>query len=89
MQYSWAGGKLIHEKNQKQKSRDTVPLNLYHYKAIKEHFTSCNQVESFGWALQGSLWTVNSEHITVNYGCGEGGKMPRTAVPNKIAFTSI
>jgi hypothetical protein len=29
MRYSGAGGKLIHEKNQKQKkSRDTVPLNL-------------------------------------------------------------
>ncbi len=27
MGYSGAGGKLIHEKNQKQKSRDTVPLN--------------------------------------------------------------
>jgi hypothetical protein len=26
MEYSGAGGKLIHEKNQKQKSRDTVPL---------------------------------------------------------------
>ncbi len=26
MGYSGAGGKLIHEKNQKQKSRDTVPL---------------------------------------------------------------
>ena len=26
MGYSVAGGKLIHEKNQKQKSRDTVPL---------------------------------------------------------------
>ncbi len=26
MGYSWAGGKLTHEKNQKQKSRDTVPL---------------------------------------------------------------
>jgi hypothetical protein len=31
-----AGGKLIHEKNQKQKSRDTVPL-----KALK------NKVKSF------------------------------------------
>ena len=28
MEYSGAGGKLIHEKNQKQKSRDTVPLTL-------------------------------------------------------------
>jgi hypothetical protein len=28
MGYSGAGGKLIHEKNQKQKSRDTVPLTL-------------------------------------------------------------
>ncbi len=27
MQYSGAGGKLIHQKNLKQKSRDTVPLN--------------------------------------------------------------
>ncbi len=27
MQYSGAGGKLIHQKNQKQKSRDTVPLS--------------------------------------------------------------
>jgi hypothetical protein len=27
MGYSGAGGKLIHEKNQKQKFRDTVPLN--------------------------------------------------------------
>ncbi len=27
MEYSGAGGKLIHEINQKQKSRDTVPLN--------------------------------------------------------------
>jgi hypothetical protein len=26
MRYSGAEGKLIHEKNQKQKSRDTVPL---------------------------------------------------------------
>ncbi len=26
MGYSGAGGKLINEKNQKQKSRDTVPL---------------------------------------------------------------
>ncbi len=26
MGYSGAGGKLIHEKNQKQKSRDSVPL---------------------------------------------------------------
>ncbi len=26
MGYSGAGGNLIHEKNQKQKSRDTVPL---------------------------------------------------------------
>jgi hypothetical protein len=26
MGYSGAGGKLFHEKNQKQKSRDTVPL---------------------------------------------------------------
>jgi hypothetical protein len=26
MEYSGAWGKLIHEKNQKQKSRDTVPL---------------------------------------------------------------
>ncbi len=26
MKYSGAGGKLIHEKNQKKKSRDTVPL---------------------------------------------------------------
>ncbi len=26
MEYSGAGGKLIHKKNQKQKSRDTVPL---------------------------------------------------------------
>ncbi len=30
MEYSGAGGKLIHEKNQKQKSLDTVPL--------KQHF---------------------------------------------------
>jgi hypothetical protein len=29
MEYSGAGGKLIHEKNQKQKSRDTVPLNKH------------------------------------------------------------
>ncbi len=29
MEYSGAGGKLIHEKNQKQKSRDTVPLMLH------------------------------------------------------------
>jgi hypothetical protein len=28
MEYSGAGGKLIHEKNQKQKSRDTVPLGI-------------------------------------------------------------
>jgi hypothetical protein len=28
MEYSGAGGKLIHEKNQKQKSRDTVPLKI-------------------------------------------------------------
>ncbi len=28
MEYAGAGGKLIHEKNQKQKTRDTVPLNL-------------------------------------------------------------
>ncbi len=27
MEYSGAGGKLIYEKNQKQKSRDTVPLS--------------------------------------------------------------
>jgi hypothetical protein len=27
MGYSGAGGKLIHKKNQKQKSRDTVPLS--------------------------------------------------------------
>ncbi len=26
MEYSGAGRKLIHEKNQKQKSRDTLPL---------------------------------------------------------------
>ncbi len=29
MGYSGAGGKLIHEKNQKLKSHDTVPLNSY------------------------------------------------------------
>ncbi len=29
MGYSGAGGKLIHEKKQKQKSRDTVPLNQF------------------------------------------------------------
>ncbi len=29
MGYSGVGGKLIHEKNQKLKSRDTVPLNSY------------------------------------------------------------
>ncbi len=28
MEYFGARGKLIHEKNQKQKSRDTVPLNV-------------------------------------------------------------
>jgi hypothetical protein len=28
MGYSGAGGKLIHEKNQRQKSRDNVPLNV-------------------------------------------------------------
>jgi hypothetical protein len=28
MGYSGAGGKLIHEKNQKQKSLDTVPLDM-------------------------------------------------------------
>jgi hypothetical protein len=27
MEYSGAGGKLIHEKNQKQKISDTVPFN--------------------------------------------------------------
>jgi hypothetical protein len=30
MEYSGAGGKLIHEKNQKQKSRDTVPLSIFY-----------------------------------------------------------
>jgi hypothetical protein len=30
MVYSRAWGKLIHEKNQKQKIRDTVPLNKLH-----------------------------------------------------------
>jgi hypothetical protein len=29
MGYSGAGGKLTHEKNQKKKSRDTVPLILF------------------------------------------------------------
>jgi hypothetical protein len=29
MRYSRAGGKLIHEKNQRQKSRDTVPLGNF------------------------------------------------------------
>ncbi len=31
MGYSGAGGERIHKKNQKQKSRDTVPLNVYKY----------------------------------------------------------
>ncbi len=31
MGYSGAGGKLIHEKNQRQKSRDTVPLRIIHF----------------------------------------------------------
>jgi hypothetical protein len=36
MVYSGAWGKLIHEKNQKQKSRDTVPLNVStHYDRIQ------------------------------------------------------
>jgi hypothetical protein len=34
MGYSGAGGKLIDEKNQKQKSRDTVPLRLSGTKKI-------------------------------------------------------
>jgi hypothetical protein len=29
MEYSGAGGKLIHEKNQKKKSRDTLPFKGY------------------------------------------------------------
>ncbi len=32
MEYSGAGGKLIREKNQKQKSRDTVPLRRENHK---------------------------------------------------------
>jgi hypothetical protein len=35
MGYSGAGGKLIHEKNQKQKSRDTVPLKYIEKKEKK------------------------------------------------------
>ncbi len=31
MDYSGAGGKLIRQKNQKQKSRDTVPLRVWHH----------------------------------------------------------
>jgi hypothetical protein len=37
MEYSGAGGKLIHEKNQKQKSRDTVPLNGL----FKKRYVAC------------------------------------------------
>ncbi len=35
MEYSGAGGQLIHEKNQKQKSRDTVPLSKCNSKTTK------------------------------------------------------
>jgi hypothetical protein len=34
MEYSGARGKLIHQKNQKQKSRDTVPLKALILQAI-------------------------------------------------------
>jgi hypothetical protein len=34
MGYSGAGGKLIHEKKQRQKSRDTVPLKRKFFDAL-------------------------------------------------------
>ncbi len=40
MGYSGAGGKLIHEKNQKQKSRDTVPLSSLLRQSRKYNNTS-------------------------------------------------
>ncbi len=52
MVYFWAGGKLIHEKKQKQKSRDTVPLITFGF------FVSTNCIGPFRNIQFWSLYTA-------------------------------
>jgi hypothetical protein len=53
MEYSGAGGKLIHENNQKQKSRATVPLSI---KSTSKQFTILKRYNSVPYSDTNWIW---------------------------------